>query len=103
MIDYKPISGKIVIMMFVYTSWIFLVRLCDLCTNCLNLPSSNPHSQREASQDSDDDDNSVTEVDVYPQQFGERFLLRLCDFRLKLQVNLQDEGHGNKMCNVRCS
>ena len=50
--------------------------------------------------DDDDEDEMGAEVDVYPKQFGERFMLRLLDFHLKLQVNLAEEGHGNKHCNV---
>ncbi|XP_053403969.1 dedicator of cytokinesis protein 9-like isoform X5 [Mercenaria mercenaria] len=49
--------------------------------------------------DDDEEEEIGPEVDVYPKQFGERFMLRLLDFRLKLQVNLAEEGHGNKHCN----
>ncbi|KAL4220208.1 Dedicator of cytokinesis protein 9 [Mactra antiquata] len=38
-------------------------------------------------------------IDVYPKHFGERFMLRLLEFKLKLQVNLADEGLGSKKCN----
>ncbi|XP_060575600.1 dedicator of cytokinesis protein 9-like [Ruditapes philippinarum] len=49
--------------------------------------------------DDEEEDDIGPEVDVYPKQFGERFMLRLLDFHLKLQVNLADEGQGNKHCN----
>ncbi|XP_046338287.2 dedicator of cytokinesis protein 9-like isoform X11 [Haliotis rufescens] len=39
------------------------------------------------------------EIDVFPKQDAERFLLRLEEFSLKLQVNMADEGLGNKHCN----
>ena len=46
------------------------------------------------------EDDIEGEIDVYNKQFGERFMLRLIDFRLKLQANLAEEGLGNKECNV---
>ena len=48
----------------------------------------------------EEDDIVGPEIDVFPKQFGERFMLRLMEFRLKLQVNLGDEGLAHKFCNV---
>ncbi|XP_052785231.1 dedicator of cytokinesis protein 9-like isoform X7 [Mya arenaria] len=49
--------------------------------------------------DPEDDEDVASEVDVFPQQFGERFMLRLLEFKLKLQVNMAEEGNGKKQCN----
>ena len=48
----------------------------------------------------EEDDTTGPEIDVFPKQFGERFMLRLMEFRLKLQVNLGEEGLAHKFCNV---
>lgn len=51
----------------------------------------------------EEEENSETDdgiLNIYPKQMGERFMLRLLDFQLKLQVNLGDEGQSPKMCNV---
>ena len=58
------------------------------------------HWQRYLEDDEEETDDVEAEVDVYPKQFGERFMLRLLDFKLKLQVNLADDGLIQKHCNV---
>ena len=58
-------------------------------------PNLNRHGWTEDS-DSEEED----EIDVFPRKFGERFLLGLLEFKLKLQINLAEEGiGGNKNCN----
>lgn len=42
--------------------------------------------------DSEDDED----IDVFPREFGERFLLGLLDFRTKLQINQLDENIGKQ-------
>ena len=51
----------------------------------------------------EEDDTIGSEVDVFPKQFGERFMIQLLEFKLKLQVNLGEEGVVNKHCNVSTS
>ena len=48
----------------------------------------------------EEDDTIGPEIDVFPKQFGERFMIQLLDFKLKLQVNLGDEGLARKFTNV---
>ena len=48
-------------------------------------------------EESHEDEN---EIEVFPPQICEKFMLRLLEFRLKLQFNLADEGLGHKVCNV---
>ena len=48
----------------------------------------------------EEDEMVGPEIDVFPKQFGERFMIRLLEFKLKLQVNLGDEGLAHKYCNV---
>lgn len=50
----------------------------------------------------DTDSSDDEEISVFPREFGERFMLQLHDFRMKLQINLKEEGiPNNKNCNVR--
>ncbi|XP_041349256.1 LOW QUALITY PROTEIN: dedicator of cytokinesis protein 9-like [Gigantopelta aegis] len=50
--------------------------------------------------DEDEEEEVIeSEIDLFPAAVSERFSLRLEEFRLKLQVNLADEGQGHKICN----
>ncbi|XP_069104043.1 dedicator of cytokinesis protein 9-like [Argopecten irradians] len=58
-----------------------------------------PHMNRCLPEDEEDEEEG-DEINVYPSQYRERFMLRLLDFKLKLQFNLGDELKcGNKYCN----
>ncbi|XP_055868577.1 dedicator of cytokinesis protein 9-like isoform X6 [Biomphalaria glabrata] len=49
--------------------------------------------------DEDIPDEEETVVDVFPQQYADKFLIRLEELKFHLQLNLADEGKGNKKCN----
>ncbi|XP_021377721.1 dedicator of cytokinesis protein 9-like isoform X3 [Mizuhopecten yessoensis] len=50
--------------------------------------------------DDEDEEEDGDAIAVYPPQYRERFMLRLLDFKLKLQFNLGEELKcGNKFCN----
>ena len=50
--------------------------------------------------DEDTEEKEEGEIDVFPRQYSERFLLRFESLKFGLQLNLADEGDGNKKCNV---
>ncbi|KAL5004607.1 hypothetical protein ScPMuIL_018063, partial [Solemya velum] len=58
-------------------------------------PSMNPNFLEE------EDDRQIEDgqLNIYPKQLGERFLLNLHDFQLKLRVDLGEEGHSRKTSN----
>lgn len=45
----------------------------------------------------DEDDDGV---DVFPAPYADRYVIEVKDFRVKLQINLSEEGGPNKQCNV---
>ncbi|KAH9498544.1 Dedicator of cytokinesis protein 9 [Bulinus truncatus] len=63
-----------------------------------NLFSIYPDMRRKVFEE-DIPDEEETEVDIFPQQYADKFLLRLEELKFHLQLNLADEGKGNKKCN----
>lgn len=41
------------------------------------------------------------EIEVFPSTHCDRYMMRLVDFKLKMQANLAEEGLGQKFTNVR--
>ncbi|XP_063429493.1 dedicator of cytokinesis protein 9-like isoform X5 [Mytilus trossulus] len=54
-------------------------------------PNLNRHCITEDTDSEDEED-----IDVFPREFGERFLLGLVDFKTKLQINQLDENIGKQ-------
>ena len=44
--------------------------------------------------------SSGHDPDVYKEQFGTRFIVRCDDFKLRLQANIGDDGHPERLDNV---
>ncbi|BFZ00720.1 hypothetical protein BsWGS_03761 [Bradybaena similaris] len=49
--------------------------------------------------DEDADNEDEAEIDVFPRQYTEKYLIGLDCLRFSLQLSLADEGKGNKKCN----
>ncbi|KAJ8310567.1 hypothetical protein KUTeg_012432 [Tegillarca granosa] len=61
--------------------------------------SMHPELQKKFAIDEDIDSSDDEEICVFPREFGERFMLQLHDFKMKLQVDLSEEKIANKCCN----
>lgn len=46
--------------------------------------------------------DNLDQVDVFPKQLGDRFLLKVEELQLKLQANVSDDGMLENIQNVRC-
>lgn len=42
----------------------------------------------------------ASDAEVYREHFGERFVVRFEDFKLRLQANIADDGQPEKLANV---
>ncbi|KAK3096056.1 hypothetical protein FSP39_022605 [Pinctada imbricata] len=50
-------------------------------------------------EDDDINDEKEKEIEVFPAPLCEKFMLRLLEFKFRIQLNLADEGIGHKVCN----
>ncbi|KAL3847595.1 hypothetical protein ACJMK2_018498 [Sinanodonta woodiana] len=63
-----------------------------------NVFSVYPNINRQPDEEGEEEEVKG-DVEVFSPKLGDRFMIRLLDFRLRLQVNLGDEGHSAKIAN----
>lgn len=52
-------------------------------------------------EDEEEEGGGEEEIEVFPSTHCDRYMMRLVDFKLKMQANLAEEGLGQKFTNVR--